>query len=58
MFLLSKVIERGLAGNEDNADDNILNIVPKETLQELNVISNELLTKAGLVEMNEKLKTF
>ena len=31
---------------------------PKETLEELNAISDELLKKAGLIEMNEKLKTF
>ena len=37
---------------------NILDIAPEETLQELNVISDELLKKAGLIEMNEKLKTF
>src|SRR5882724_9039650 len=58
VLLLSKVIERGLAGKEGLSDDNILDIAPKETLEELNAISDELLKKAGLIEMNEKLKTF
>lgn len=58
VLLLSKVIERGLAGKDNAKDDSILDIAPKETLQELNAISDELLKKAGLIEMNEKLKTF
>ena len=58
VLLLSKVIERGLAEKDGLSDDNILDITPKETLEELNAISDELLKKAGLIEMNEKLKTF
>lgn len=58
VLLLSKVIERGLAGKDVIADDNILGIAPKETLEELNAISDELLKKAGLIEMNEKLNAF
>ena len=58
VLLLSKVIERGLAGKERLSDDNILDITSKETLQELDSISDEILKKAGLIEMNEKLKTF
>ena len=58
VLILSKVIERGLAGKDVIVDDNILGITPKETLEELNAISDELLKKAGLIEMNEKLKTF
>lgn len=58
VLLLSKVIERGLAAKDGMSDDNILDIAPKETLEELNAISDELLKKAGLIEMNEKLKTF
>ena len=58
VLLLSKVIERGLAGREALSDDNILGMTSKETLEELNAISDELLRKAGLIEMNEKLKTF
>ena len=58
VLLLSKVIERGLADKNAIGDDNILGITPKETLEELNTISDELLKKAGLIEMNEKLKTF
>jgi len=30
----------------------------QETLEELNAISDKLLKKAGLIEMNEKLETF
>lgn len=59
LLLLSKVIERGLNGKEtDDKSVSILEIVPKETLEELGAIANQLLNKAGLTEMNEKLKSF
>lgn len=58
VLLLSKVIERGLYANDSSDENNILDIASKETLVELTEISNDLLKKAGLIEMNEKLKTF
>ena len=58
VLLLSKVIERGLTVKDNAETNNILDIAPQETVQELNAISDELLKKAGLIEMNEKLKTF
>jgi hypothetical protein len=59
LLLLSKVIERGLNGEKtDDKSIAILEIIPKEILQELSQIAGELLSKAGLTEMNDKLKTF
>ncbi len=58
VLLLSKVIERGLTGKGNGEETNVLDFAPRETLQELNQISEELLTKAGLTDMNEKLKLF
>jgi hypothetical protein len=58
VLLLSKVIERGLCAKDSSEESTILNIASKETLEELTEISNDLLKKAGLIEMNEKLKTF
>lgn len=59
LLLLSKVIEKGLNGKEaDDKSISILETVPKETLQELGDIAGQLLNKAGLTEMNEKLKSF
>jgi hypothetical protein len=58
VLLLSKVIERGLNVKNSEEESNILDIAPKETLQELTALSDELLKKAGLIEMNEKLKMF
>lgn len=59
LLLLNKVIERGLNGKEtDDKSVSILDIIPKESLQELAAISVELLNKAGLADMNEKLKSF
>jgi len=59
LLLLSKVIERGLNGKDtDDKSISILDSLSKETLQELGEISTQMLNKAGLTEMNEKLKSF
>jgi len=59
LLLLNKVIERGLNGKEpDDKAVSILDIIPKESLQELGAIAAELLNKSGLSEMNEKLRSF
>jgi hypothetical protein len=59
VLFLSKIIERGLSSREtDDKSLGILENVSSETLQELILIYGEILEKAGLTEMNEKLKTF
>ncbi len=58
VLLLSKVIERGLSAKDGTEQENILDIAPEETLKELSEISDELLKKAGLTDMNQKLRTF
>ncbi len=58
VLLLSKVIERGLSAKDGTEQENILDIAPEETLKELSEISDELVRKAGLTDMNEKLKSF
>ena len=52
------MIERGLAVKDSGDANNIFDMAPQETVQELTAISDELLNKAGLIEMNEKLETF
>ena len=57
VLFLNSVIDRGL--NLKDADDKsscLLNVVPKETLQELSAISEDCLRKAGLTELSEKLR--
>ena len=55
VLLLSKVIERGISFKGFNEENSIIDIASKETFDELREVANELLTKAGLMEMNEKL---
>lgn len=58
VLLLSKIIERGLAAKDgDDKSNSILEIVPKQSLQELQALPGELLEKAGLTEMNQKLQS-
>ncbi|MES1226164.1 MAG: hypothetical protein ABUT20_62390 [Bacteroidota bacterium] len=59
LLLLSNLIERGL--NTKETDEKmfiLLDTVSKETLKEISEIPSELLDKAGLTEMNERLKSF
>lgn len=57
VLLLSKVIERGLNSSEmDEESVGVLEIVSKETREELSQIAAQLLNMAGLSEMNERLK--
>jgi len=59
LLLLNKVIEKGL--NEKGVDDKTIGIIeslPEEVIRELKEIAVQLLEKAGLTEMNEKLKSF
>jgi hypothetical protein len=55
VLLLAKVIELGLANKEGVGEQTIVNIATEETLTELSALSDELLSKAGLQEMNSKL---
>jgi len=59
VLLLSKIIERGLSAEDpDNKIFTVLDMVPKQTLQELQALPADLLEKAGLTEMNQKLQAF
>jgi hypothetical protein len=59
VLLLSKVIDRGLSKKEgDEKEVSVLDIVSKETMEELGRLSGEILQKAGLTDMNEKLNAF
>lgn len=55
ILLLSKVIERGLKAGDGKG---ILDMISPEVLQELRELPEQLLNKADLADMNEKLKTF
>ena len=55
-LLLCSVIERGLSAKDDDKN-NLLEMVPKEGLQELTEFSNDCLQKAGLAELYQKLKS-
>ena len=58
VLLLSKVIERGLSKESEDNGAGVLDIVSSETLSELSSLAGDLLQKAGLTDMNEKLKSF
>ncbi len=57
VLILSRAIERGLTGKEDNElSPGLMDLISADTIHELMDISNEILQKAGLSDLNEKLK--
>ena len=58
-LLLSKIIERGLLGKEiDESSPTMLDLIPRKMTSELLYIPMEILQKAALIDMSEKLKSF
>lgn len=55
VLLLNGIIERGLTVKDDDKSSNLLNNVPKESLDELRAFADDCLQKAGLIELSEKL---
>ena len=56
VLLLSSVIERGLTAKDSEQTQGLLDLIPKETVQELKEFADDCLKKAGLTELNEKMK--
>lgn len=57
ILLLSQVIEQGLQQKEGGIAI-LLSVLPKETATEIKTVADECLAKAGLTELNDKLKIF
>ena len=55
-LLINRLIEAGLS-EETLGEDEIFQQLPKESIEELQVIGEEILRKAGLIEFYEKLKS-
>lgn len=55
VLLLNSVIERGLSSKD--GEQGLLELIPKETVEELKQFSEECLNKAGLTELSEKMKS-
>lgn len=58
VLVLTKIIERGLNAKDDQGTGGVLTAVGSDTLTELQGIAGEMLRKAGLTDMNDKLNSF
>jgi hypothetical protein len=58
ILLLDQVFARGLNGKEDEERTSLLDLVSPEVAQELAALAADLLQKAGLTALSEKLKAF
>lgn len=56
VLLLTKIIELGMSA-KDNEQGGLMQIVSKESLEEVNDLAGDLLQKAGLTEMYNKLNS-
>lgn len=57
VLILNTVIKRGLSGKTNDKSFNLLESIPKETLQELGLLADDFLAKAGLTDLSEKLNS-
>ncbi|MFH7017355.1 hypothetical protein [Flavobacterium sp. FlaQc-47] len=55
VLLLNHVIERGLSAKENDKPSILMTSIQEENLQELKLLGEECLQKAGLIELSEKL---
>lgn len=58
VLLLSKVIQRGLKKDATDKEDDVLPVQTKENTEEIEKLVEDLLLKAGLKDMYEKLSAF
>lgn len=58
VLLLNSVVERGLSAKEGEQSSGLLELIPKESVEELKQFSEECLKKAGLTELSEKIKSW
>ncbi len=56
VLLLSRIIERGLSAKDSEKAGGLTDVFSKEALQELVAFADDCLKKAGLTELNAKLK--
>ena len=56
VLLLNSIIESGV-GNDASITSELLELVPKEDMAELKIFGEECLKKAGLTDLNEKIKS-
>jgi hypothetical protein len=56
ILMLGSVLERGLLSKDENLPG-LIDVVPKDIVEEIRTLGADCLQKAGLTELNEKLKT-
>ena len=56
VLLLSKIIEAGLLAKDDS-QQSLFSVAGKDAVDELKLLSDDILARAGLTAMNEKLNS-
>lgn len=58
ILLLTRLIEQGIGSRDSAVQGSIVGMVGEETIQSIGKLTSEMLAKAGLTELNEKLNSF
>ena len=56
IILLTRLIESGLQNRSDNPED-IINLLPKESIEELQAVVDEILRRGNLTDFYQKFKS-
>ena len=57
VLMLGSVIERGLNSKDGDGLPGLIDVIPKDVVEDLKTLAGDCLQKAGLTELSEKLKT-
>jgi hypothetical protein len=57
ILILSRLIEAGLLSGKNVFEDEIIGVFPKDSLDEIKLLHEEILKKGGLTDFYQKLKS-
>src|SRR5580704_18727853 len=57
VLILTKLVELGLTVKNEGPENGLLHIVDMDTAEEFKTMSSDILKKAGLTEMNDKINS-
>lgn len=56
IILLSRLIETGLLSGKNVFEDDLINVLSKESLEDMKTVHEEILKRGNLIEFYQKLK--
>ena len=57
LLMLAKIIEQGISQKDEMKEPGLLSVMDQQTTEELKMMSENLLARGGLTELNARLAT-